>query len=274
MASKPALSKTRLEMLSRCGMQYQFRYVEGIVARPAVSMIEGTAVHQVIHENLIHKRERGTLLSEDHIGDLAVDALKATWLGEDPRLDEEEQKLGEKIVKAMSIDRSVRLSKMHNQRLAPIIQPIYLERQFSLNMKGYPFDLRGAIDIQESTTLRDSKTIRQTPNQGMADRNLQLDVYHFASSVLDPKPPAKLMLDFLIGQKKVTSETFETTRGPEDHKALMQRFEIACSTVEEGTFMPASPDAWQCSAGWCGYFERCPFGAVKRATFGQVGVDQ
>ena len=37
--SKPYLSPTQLDMAAKCGMQYQFRYVDGLKIPPAVAMV-------------------------------------------------------------------------------------------------------------------------------------------------------------------------------------------------------------------------------------------
>jgi len=270
MTEKPRLHQSGLNMLSRCGMQYYYRYVEKVIEPPAVAMIEGTSVHEVIHENLAHKRDRGELLPDEYVEDLAADRLKVNWLAEDPRLDDEERALGERNVRGMAIDRTIKLSRLHHVRLAPVIRPKYLERTFELELEGYPVNLGGTIDIQEeNATLRDSKTTRKTPTQEMADSSLQLSMYHLASTVLDETPPSRVFLDFMVGQKAgCFQESFETTRDESDHEQLLQRVEIASKVIETGAFMPVDSEHWICSAKWCGYFERCPFGRRRRKTFG------
>lgn len=275
MTDKPRLHQSGLNMLSRCGMQYFYRYVEKVIAPPAVAMIEGTAVHETIHENLAYKRSRGELLPDEHVADLAAERLRVNWLAEEPKLDEEESRLGEKNVRGMSIDRTVKLARLHHVRLAPVIRPKWLERTFELELEGYPVNLGGTIDIQEENrTLRDSKTTRKTPTQEAADNSLQLDMYHLAATVLDEDPPTRLFLDFMVGQRAgCYQETFETHRDETDHQRILDRVEAASKVIEAGAFMPVDSEHWICSAKWCGYFERCPFGARRRKTFGQGGID-
>ena len=280
MTQKPRLHQSGLNMLSRCGMQYFYRYVEKIIARPAVVMIEGTAVHDVIHEDLAFKRDRNELLPDEHIKDLAAERLRINWLAEEPRLDEEEAKLGERNVKGMAIDRTVKLASLHHTRLAPVIRPLHLERIFVLELEGYPVDLGGMIDIQEvNATIRDSKTTSKTPTQAIADDSVQIDMYHYAATELakeyNEPPPTRIFLDFMVGQKKgCYQESFETFRDETDHLRLFERIEAACRVIDAGAFMPVDADHWVCSKKWCGYFDKCPFGARRRKQFGQAGTEK
>lgn len=114
---KPYFSKTQLEMLSRCGMQYKFRYVDGIIAPPGVSLIRGSSVHQTIREDLNAKRETGELLSEDDVRDLARDRAECNWSGQEPKLTEDEAELGEDAVRGKMVDETISLATLHHNAI-------------------------------------------------------------------------------------------------------------------------------------------------------------
>lgn len=264
-AKKPSLSPSRLDMLSRCGMQYYFRYVEGKIIRPGVAMVIGTATHKAIEANLRNKIETGSLLAEEAVAQTASEALKDTWLGDEPRLDEEEAKEGEAAVKGSAIDTAVSLSKAHHKVLAPTIKPIYVERGFRLELKSNPFDLTGYIDIQEADGIRDTKTVGKSPQGEEADKSVQLTAYALAAKINGGPDPAKVSLDYLVKTKEPKVLTLSSTRSTADYKGLLLRMERAAEVIEKGAFYPTSPDNWVCSARFCGYWESvCPHGKRSR----------
>ena len=56
------LSPTKLGMLERCGLQYEFRYVKGLKLPPSSPLIVGSAAHRAAELDLKRKMEAGELL--------------------------------------------------------------------------------------------------------------------------------------------------------------------------------------------------------------------
>ncbi len=265
---KPHFSDTQLTMLARCPKQYEFRYIEGIKAPPGVAQLIGTATHKSIAMNLIEKRDKGALLPEAAVSEIAVESLKNEWSGQEPVLQEDEKEAGVEKTKGEAIDTAAKLSLLHHHDLAPKIEPVHVERLFRLELKNFPRDLIGYIDIQEPKTIRDVKTSSKSPAADEADKSLQLTLYGLAAKVVDGVAPSSYALDYLVKKKAPEAKTLTTERTDEDFKNLLRRVEVASKLVESGIFYPTDPSNWWCSARWCGYYDRCEFGARKKVTVG------
>ena len=251
-------------MLHRCGIQYERRYVNGEILPPAVAMLEGTAVHKGAEVDLSHKMATGELAPLEAVHEAAVDAFRLGREKDGLLLDEEEKAEGEKVVVARAIDEIAVLSALHHRELAPVIEPTHLERTFELELKGYPVNLAGTLDVQEATSVRDLKTKGQTPNQTMVDRSEQLSVYALAVKTLDGKAPETVGIDALVKTKTPKVVILTSTRSDDDFKATLLRVEAAVRVIEAGAFYPADPEHWVCTRKFCGYFDSCPFGSRRR----------
>lgn len=260
--SRPALHYSVLSMLSKCGMQAYYRYVEGIKAPPGVALHIGTAVHKATEADLRSKMQTGKLLDVDEVRETAGAALEANWLGEGVLLDDDEQKLGEAIVRGEAKDDAIALSVLYHRDLAPKLEPIAVERKMRLDLPGFPFDLEGAIDVETTRTIRDRKTSGKSPSGNEATGNPQLDTYAMMQSVIDKTPPKEVALDFLV-KLKTPKAVVVPGPAPSDFAPIIERIERAAVVFEKGAFYPVDPtgpSAWVCTKKWCGYFDRCPFG--------------
>lgn len=266
---KPVLHHSQLAMLSRCPMQYEFRYVKGIIIPPAIALLTGTATHAGVEANLKHKAAdpEGGLLPAEHVVEAAVDCFKAKWEKDGYMLDDEEQEQGVDKVKGDAIDTVAALSNLHHRDLAPIIypkSPEHVERTWRLELKGYPVDLAGTIDIQEEDAVRDTKTAKRDPGKDSADKSEQLTVYALAVKALDGKAPEMVVLDNLIKKKQPEVKTYESKRDDADFKEVLLRVARAVKVIESGAFFPTDPSNWACSKKFCGYWSQCPHGAKGR----------
>ena len=160
---KPHISHSQLDMYTRCGMQYWHRYIEGIKAPPSVAMLVGSGTHEAIEADLTEKMASGNLLLDEAVADIASDTLKRCWDAEPPLLNEEEALDGEKKTKGEAVDRAVSLAVCHHRDLAPELAPVAVEREWHVDVKGYPFELMGFIDVQEQDSIRDTKTSKKSP---------------------------------------------------------------------------------------------------------------
>src|SRR5678815_3541678 len=194
--NKRQIHNSSLDTLSRCGEQFRRRYIEGEKLAPAIAPMVGTAVHSSVNKNLAKKMLTGTLMEPQEVWDIARDELVREW-DKDGVLDTDEEIVlyGPAKAKAMAIDKSVRLAGLHRRVFAPTYNPTHLERKWVLDIEGFPFELAGAIDIQEGvisdrltgtaddgiveTRVRDVKTSGKTPNQSIADESTQLTMLSY-----------------------------------------------------------------------------------------------
>jgi hypothetical protein len=266
---KPRLHQSQLGMLYTCPLKYKYRFVDGIRSRSRVPLVTGTGTHASVEADLRHKIETGHLLDEEAIAEIAAQTVNRVWSEEGVDLDFDERKQGEKIVRGRTVDTAVTLAKKHHSELAPLIEPISVERTFVLELRGSPVDLAGTMDIEEATRVRDLKTYAKTPTQYSVDRSIQLSLYGLAKKTIDGRNPEELFLDVLIKKKEPEIKVFRTTRSDVDYRTLLMRVEAAVKLIESGCFNPTSPDSWACSSKYCEFWDdTCPYG---RRAMVQVG---
>ncbi len=261
---KPNLHTSALELLYKCGEAYSQRYVYGRRVAPGVA-----AMHSSVEANLKNKMATNKRLATEEVESIARDAIEGKW-GQEVSLDEEEAQLGLKAIKKESIDTTIDLARLHHYLLAPVIEPIAVERPIVIELEGYPFNLAGKIDIQEADSIRDTKTAAKGPNQGEVDESEQLTTYSLFQKVVDGIPPGKVFLDKLVKSDPPKVVTVESVRTEEDLAMQMRRFERAIEVIEKGAFAPTNPSDWYCSAKFCGYHSTCPF-AKRPVTVSMAG---
>ena len=276
--TKPHLSWTQLSMLTRCGEQYNQRYINKRRCPPGIALIVGGAVHKPVEADLQNKIDYGELLPDEQIPDLARDAFESRWnsAGE-ILLSEEEATAGGVKARGAAIDLSISLASLHHSEIAPGLFPSHVERKFVLNVANFPYDLLGYIDVQESRqgphyafpnpldiTVRDTKTAGKSPSQNDVDTSGQLTLYAMAVRQLDGVAPDAVWFDSLVKTKTPKAVSMSSTRTDEDFRGFLLRMERACEAIQKGVFLPADPSEWICSPRWCGYYDGCPFGRRKR----------
>jgi hypothetical protein len=259
---KPKLHWSQISMMCRCAAAYEFRYVKGIIRPPAIALIVGSSTHVSIEKNLKHKLEtKGTLLSDAEVRQIAADEINTRWEkdGADlSSLDEDEVGKGEKAIRGAAVDMAVSLSSLHHHKLAPKINPLHLEREWDVEISGFPVDLKGTIDCQEPDRIRDTKTSKVSPPKDRAEKDEQLTMYSMASKVLDGSIP-KLSMDVLVKTKTPKVVTLDTTRSDKDFEPLLARIAVVSKSIETGMFPPCDSGHYLCSQKWCGFFTLCPY---------------
>lgn len=252
-------------MFFRCAMQYYFRYVEGLVKPPASAMILGRGVHASSEKDLISKRDYGSLLPLEAVIDTAADTINKEWDESGVDLDDKERVIGEDRIRGETIDMAVKMASLHHQKLAPDLNPKHIERPFTVELKGYPVDLSGTIDLQEEdTTLRDLKTRKDNPPDFFADGMLDPSFYGLAVKALDGEFPKRYAIDFLVKKRVPKLYTQFTERHEGSYRSLLMRIEVISRAIQSGIFTPCNADSWTCSRAFCGYYDICDYGSKAK----------
>jgi len=260
------VSPSQIGMYFRCGLQYQYRYLEGIKIPPAVAMILGRGGHRAIEADLTAKIDTGELLPTEAVLEIARDATDAEFQGQEPELNEEEKSRGRDAVRGATIDSAVLMVGAHHVELAPTLNPTHVERKMAvLTPDGFK-NLLGIVDIVEPNTSRDTKFKGKSPNAGDADTSMQLTFYSLASHVIDGVDRA-LCIDAIVKTPKGKDAkvvTLETSRDAADWQRLIDSIKAMQKGMEAGIFFPAEPGSWVCSERWCGYWQMCNYGRKQR----------
>ena len=242
-----------------CMEQFRRRYIEGEKIPPGIALIVGTGTHKSIDENLTHKINTGKLLPFDAARDAARDGVNIAWDAQEIKLTPDEAAQGVKAIRGQAIDKAVRLASVHYVAKAPVINPIAVERSWSLEIPGIQFDLVGRLDIQERDAIRDSKTTGKTPDADVAVKSVQLKAYALAVKVIDGAQPSKVVLDYLIDTKTPKAMSFEHKPDAEDFQVVLARADVLARAMQAGIFVPVDPGHWCCCEKWCGYWQTCRY---------------
>lgn len=276
------VSHSQIDMLSRCGQQWVFRYVDGLRVPPSVKMVIGNAVDRGVGPNLRSMRDGEGMLTEEDVAERTYDGLLYEWGARGVVLDESEKEDGLVKTRGKAADRAVAMATLHRRAVAPKLKPTHVQRRFEIKVPGYDATLVGVIDTQEGTErARDTKTTAKSINTGSADadESTQLTMYSMAIEVADGKAPDSLHLDYLVDKshlktpKPPTLVQLATARSRDHYRALLMRLEQALKVMESGIITPAPPGSWWCSPKWCGYWDRCPFVSSASVAVGGQAVD-
>lgn len=274
MTDKPQLHVSMLEMMSRCGIQFQRRYgarfdcwEEEEIMPPGIALVTGISVHKAVEANLRNKMiEGGQLLAREQVATVADEEFRGIWQGGVMLTDDEAINVNKTFGGA--VDQTVALALLHHDNLAPIINPVAVEEKFVILMgDGYPYDLAGKKDIREAQAIRDTKTKAATPPDGAA-RSLQMSMYCMAEKVAKRGLPKKVYLDFLVKTKTPKVVIREAVPEASWIQPLMRRIERAIEIIQsvkegKGQFTPADPEHWCCSRRFCGWHATCPYWSGK-----------
>jgi hypothetical protein len=137
MGRRKQLHQSGLEMLSKCGEQFRFRYLEGLKRPPNAFLICGTATDKAVGTDLNNKIETGELAQEDVLCDLARDAVETYPDKEEIELDDDESGKSVQDIIGETKDKAVRLVKAHHGEIAPQIRPVATNKKFSINVDSF-----------------------------------------------------------------------------------------------------------------------------------------
>lgn len=130
------LHQSGLGMLSKCGLQFEFRYLQGKKRKPNAFLLCGSATDTAVNTDLNHKINTGELEQDLKVlTDLARDVVEHHPERDNIELVDEDEK-GKSIsdVIGETKDKAVRLVTAHHGKIAPTMHPLETSRKFSLNM--------------------------------------------------------------------------------------------------------------------------------------------
>ena len=284
--SAPGLTwnNSNLSLLQRCGEAYRRRVIEEDPDAPTPSLIRGSTVHAIAKVALRRKmgKTNAALPTVEEARDLAADDFEQRWDAQEVRLvegDEEDGADAMSRAKADAKDFAVALSGYHVAELAPRLRPVAIERKIIVKPQDSDLQIHGTLDVitrpEEPVTLdaaglnavgrdtiRDLKTSAKSPSRDAADKSQQLSFYAMIRAAEVGALPEALALDYLVRTPKrgeLKAVELATTRDAEDIRALVARLNVAVENVKRGSFSPADPTSWWCSAKFCGYHATCVY---------------
>lgn len=258
-----ALSASRMGMAIKCGYQQYYRYEEGLKIPPSASMVRGSGVDASANFNLQSVIDRGEAAPEDACLDVAAEKVEKRAQDEGLRLAEDQKSVGLKKIVGIAKDQAVQGAGLHYTKIAPGIRPVAVQRRFQIDIPGEDFYLFGYTDHEEADGVRDLKAGGKRYSQLDVNGMLQFTMYGLQHRIRTGQHP-KLTLDGVLFKARALSVYQQQTyRQDEDYANMLTVAKRVRRGVVEGTLLPARfmPGAWWCSAKWCGYWDRCSYGA-------------
>ncbi len=254
-----------------CGMKFYYRYVEGIKGTVNAGLLAGIAFDEAttqLHENRI-AGEYGTISPED--------VFVESW--ENPKETNRDGELIEYDLSEAPVDilergvQAVNVYGMATRTMKPLMTQLFVEASF----EETDAKLIGYVDlIEESagglvvTDVKSSISSRKKWKPEDAPRDAQLNIYSVLVANQLGKPVTAMGWRHARLGGKI--EVGSTHVSAPDSKNIMQRVAYWISEIERwcstGDFPPTGldRDAWVCSAKYCTYYNRCPYGAKAQTT--------
>jgi hypothetical protein len=258
---KPHLSASALRMYEDCGEQYRRRYIEHEKIPPGIAMIRGSSVDDSVSFNLQSLIDSGEMVPKELALTTAEEAITNRLNNQEVLYSDEEVAEGIKNVKGRTVDSVIGLSGLHYDKAAPDINPIAVQKKWTLELDNFPFNILGYLDIEELKNIIDTKVSGKSPNGNAADISEQLTLYALAIYAEKNFIPT-VRLDYLVETPKNKTRSYkplESTRTMNDFRTIVNRLETMASGIEKEVFMPCSSDHWKCNPKWCGYYSTCRY---------------
>lgn len=241
------MSSSSLSTLLRCGLQWQFAYVDRIKSPPSVRQLIGTATHKAVETNLEQKITSETDLPVNDV----LDAYSTSWDKEAPDISAPDEPLG------TAKDAGAGLVKLHHREVAPTITPLAVEKQsqFTIGGRHYSTFIDLVAKKPEGKQVRELKTAKQTSDG--AQHMFQLVGATIAERQNTGEIETDMQLDMLIRTKEPKVHTINW--GPITAATIgvfSKQIETANQMVKSGLFPANGVQNRACS--WCGYTAICP----------------
>jgi hypothetical protein len=210
MKIRKQLHQSGLEMLSKCGIQFEFRYLKGMKRKPKSFLICGTATDAAVGTDLDCKIRTGALEQESVILDVARDAVK--YHPERDNIEPEDDEVGKSNEQILGdvTDKAVRLVAAHHSEIAPTVLPTATHRKFSINMDAWL--RKRAKEIHAMAETMEVKGFQKIAHQQAAYLNAAArDGFDFVGEqdIVEKTETALVIRDVKTSKKSPSEDTAE-----------------------------------------------------------------
>lgn len=258
------IHQSDLDQLLRCGVQFEFRRIKGIIMPPSISASRGHAVHKAVETNELYKKEGRPELLPSDIEDIAVTEYKIA-ISDGIFLPKEQQSEKRKQLEMGLVD-SVRCSKKYLSVVSPMIDPIEVEKKFEIDFPNVSMPISGQMDIiNRNHCVDDIKTTTTKWSDDRVNESIQPILYSYAyEKIYGQRPDWKYHI--LIARQGKTGNPTSTDYQPLSLKIRDTHYDSLSvwlilfeRAIQSGIFLPANPMSWWCSSKWCGYWQICKY---------------
>ncbi|RLA42342.1 MAG: hypothetical protein DRR06_14645, partial [Gammaproteobacteria bacterium] len=262
------LSYSQISMYLRCGMQYWFRYIQGLKEPPALAPSAGAAGHNAVEADHKRKIRTGMSMTLEEMLDYFSSVYDLRVREVEAKANEDKGRVKDDITSSLSVYHAV---------IAPKVLPVLVEKAFDLKIEGQNRAVRpvmGRIDLvsynpKKKYGVWDNKFTmsRRTKSQIEIDTSIQLSTYDMAFEqetgktagqlgIIQFMPPGRNAATYPAEVKVIQRSKALMTKKARKARAArtIYQYETAEAGIAAGIFIPTdSPMV----CGWCGYRERC-----------------
>lgn len=246
--SKPRYRQSQIKDYLRCGIYYEFRYIQGLTSPGNGATTVGSAVDFAVNSSLEQKIKTGSDFSLAEIVSATAQefdrlAPQTDFKGEDP-----------KEFKTTALQ----ISKLYWENVSPSIQPETVQETFLIDTdSGY--QLTGTFDVTDKKgQVRDLKTA--SPSRAReydVNTKMQAAMYDWAYEQLRGKPSTGFVFDILTREAKPRYISISGQVTPENREFLFRTINNFHQAVSAGVALPAPEDVYWCSKKWCPFWDKC-----------------
>jgi len=257
-----AIHQSMVGMWLRCGLQFQYRYLDGNVMPPSIKARTGSAVHKAAEINNQHKITAHEDLPLDVLQDAARDEYVRLLKDEGVFIPRDQLPEKARIIND-NLNDAIGATGAYRSEVAPKVQPIFAEKSATVDI-GLDLPIAGKLDTGTIEGVRDIKVQGITRNQAWADAEIQPDFYWHLYKEITGAYPQSFTYDALVTLKSGVKYNPLVTRRSTSLTRIRQYCAILLRDIQTGHFRPADPESWACSPTWCGWWQTCPHGARSR----------
>lgn len=266
---RPHRSVSSLRTWEGCPAFWQMKYIDKLPLGANAVMIRGRGVDRAVSLNLAQKIKSRIDLPLDVVTDAAAEEVEAGFAG-NLYLTPAERSRGTKILRGETQDIAVSMTEHYHLVRAPFIKPTMVQERIRVSPRVASLegiDLLGILDYAtEDDIVPDLKTKEKPPREGEEHIDLQLTMYAVLYRSKTGRWPKAVAHDIILQERNKPPKHIyrESTRGPEDGKALVERIAVTEKAIQSGHFPPTDPSNWRCSEKWCPAWPICPYVAGQR----------
>lgn len=254
-------SHTQLMMFTRCPAQYRYRYMEGLKVPPGSALVQGISYHKALEHNHTQKIDSHEDLPTQEVKDAYATAFD-TALSQGVEWNDEERSHGIDRTAGELKDEGIGLVGEYQKVLAPGIQPVAVEKPFSVAFEGVDYTLEGRIDlIDDKEIIHDNKTAAKSPSKDLVGRYIpgpnefiQGSIYSLAHG--RNVGENNIVFDYAIKTKVPKVLQVEAAITQEDQRFALTLIKQVDSAIQAQAFWPARTSV-MCSRKSCGYWSLC-----------------
>lgn len=240
-----------IKMFLRCPAQSMFRYFRGLVELPRSYTTTGTCTHKVAEHQNKYKLVKGRDEKLSTLQDVFNEEWRVRRGGTKWETYERPDEIKTHCLK--------RVLPVYYDRIAKRVEPLYVEKSFSLEFPKVNATITGTIDlVTRKHIIRDLKTKGRVPDWMDAFKSVQGISYWLGYEANFGRVPSGFILDYLIRTKTPRHEPSEMkVVKPHEIGEFIRLTENVILQLRQGLFYPKRENNHLCSPKFCGYWKRC-----------------